>query len=446
MRNKQRKLQQTLENIDRKAQLAEKSKRDEVAKHMEKKQRLAELTSQNKEKIEEKHNRKMEQLMNRMDREEQQYENMKKQLIEATKERGPNQARDQEKYNRIQKVKQEREKIYQNRKENLLLKLHHKEEIINQNEKEKKLKTEILKEINDFKQKRKEIHKEKFKKELEMRQEEMVNKLKAEKEKQEAYEKQKEIVLEHKYTNQLIDQMKIHYFKELHFNMKVKNEIGTKEFDKMAKNLKSIPDEDCQEDDTSLPDRNKLKKRISSAFGFAMSQFKPASTIKPIRSSKNLAITSRGHDTSRKSKRGGTRGGSVANSKIHKAYSNKALLPPKTTQAKPSKKIRPTDEAKEARGIFITGISQKNDDNDTQNGQGDDGSEHASNKAEMRSTKNGDNKQPNEVNETTAQAKDTKPEHTVKQGDGKGSNSNNNIPITTPDRTAADTAPKAGGR
>lgn len=45
----------------------------------------------------------------------------------------------------------------------------------------------------------------------------------------------------------MIDQMKIQYFKELHHNMKIKNKIGTKEFDKMAKNLKSIPEEDCKE-------------------------------------------------------------------------------------------------------------------------------------------------------------------------------------------------------
>lgn len=105
--------------------------------------------------------------------------------------------------------------------------------------------------------------------------------------------KNKALILEHKYTNQMIDQMKMQYFKELHHNIKINNKSGIQDFDKMTQNLKSIPEEDCQEK-VKIPSKGKLKMRINSAFGFAMSQFKSASSIKPIRSIKALSITERG--------------------------------------------------------------------------------------------------------------------------------------------------------
>ena len=54
--------------------------------------------------------------------------------------------------------------MYQEKKDNMLVKLHYKEEILKKREKEKQLKIEILKEINAFKQKRKEINNENFRK------------------------------------------------------------------------------------------------------------------------------------------------------------------------------------------------------------------------------------------------------------------------------------------
>lgn len=97
---------------------------------------------------------------------------------------------------------------------------------------------------NEEKQKRKDIVKEAYLKKLELRQKDLSRKLEIEQAKADAYAKQKEVVLENKYTNQLIDQMKVSYFKEMHYNMKVHNKVGTEEFDKMANNLKSIPRED----------------------------------------------------------------------------------------------------------------------------------------------------------------------------------------------------------
>lgn len=100
----------------------------------------------------------------------------------------------------------------------------------------------------------------------------------------------------------MIDQMKMQYFKELHHNMKIKNITGVQDFDKMTHNLKSIPEEDCQ-DIIKIPSKSKLKMRINSAFGFAMNQFKSASSIKPIRSTKTLSITERGGNSTIKRKR-----------------------------------------------------------------------------------------------------------------------------------------------
>ena len=101
----------------------------------------------------------------------------------------------------------------------------------------------------------------------------------------------------------MIDQMKVHYFKELYHNMKIHNKTGTEDFDKMTKNLKSIPEEDCQEK-VKMPSRGHLTQRINSAFGFAMKQFKCASTIRPVRSTQALSLTTRAYSNSRqKSKR-----------------------------------------------------------------------------------------------------------------------------------------------
>ena len=145
---------------------------------------------------------------------------------------------------RAERVKKEREKRIKNKKDNMLVKLHHKEQILKEREKEKQLKIEILKEINTFKQKRKDIKNEEYRKEMELKREEFLEKLKIEQEKADAYAKQRQMILEQKATNQVIDQMKVHYYKEMYLKMKIKNQYGSNDFDKMTKNLKSIPDED----------------------------------------------------------------------------------------------------------------------------------------------------------------------------------------------------------
>jgi nucleolar protein involved in exit from mitosis len=123
-------------------------------------------------------------------------------------------------------VLKENEKRYKEQKENLMIKLHQNEEVLKERQKKREKEIEELKRINEEKQKRKEIVKENYLKKLEKRRQELSKKLKEEQEKQEAIEKQKHAVLEQKSTNQMIDQMKVHYFKELHYNMKVKNQIG----------------------------------------------------------------------------------------------------------------------------------------------------------------------------------------------------------------------------
>jgi len=180
---------------------------------------LSDLTKQNRDKLDHEHNLRMKELMDKLQRKEKQLDDLKKEKY--SQERKIN-----ETTNRIEKVKKEREVNYQNKKENMLIKLHHKEEILKTREKEKQLRVEILKEINKFKQQRKDIYKENHRQMMEMRRQEFLDKLKVEQEKAEAYAKQREMVLEQKYTNQMIDQMKVHYWKELYYNMKIQNKVG----------------------------------------------------------------------------------------------------------------------------------------------------------------------------------------------------------------------------
>lgn len=204
---------------------------------MENKRKLAEMTQLNREKLELEHFEKMKELMDRLqtrgseiDKEKLDKLSKDKKLAKSTE--------------RVEKVKKFREKMTKAKKENMLIKLHQKEQTLKEIEKEKQLKIEIMKEINTFKQKRKDINNENHKKKMELQREEFLEKLKVEQEKVEAYAKQKEMIMEHKHTNQVIDQMKVQYWKEMYYNMQVKNMYGTDEFDKMAKNLKAIPEED----------------------------------------------------------------------------------------------------------------------------------------------------------------------------------------------------------
>lgn len=234
--------------------------------------------------------------------------------------------------------------------------------MLKERQKKREQETEELRIRNEQKQKRKEMIKEKYLKKLEERRQELSEKLRIEQEKADAYERQKEVVLEHKYTNQMIDQMKVQYYKDLHYNMKIQNKFGPEEFDKMVNNLKAIPEEDCREDAVEPPDPSKLKKRINSAFGFAMKQFKLASNIKPIRSQKALSITARGNTSSQQKTRRAGRGGSMVNSNIHKVYSNTQYsTSTKPSQPKLTKKLSERDGVKAAKNIFITGIKDEPD-------------------------------------------------------------------------------------
>jgi hypothetical protein len=245
-----------------------------------------------------------------------------------------------------------------------MIKFHHNDQIIKERQKERERNTEELKKKNEEKQKRKDLIKEAYLKKLDLRRKELSDKLKMEQEREDAYNRQKEVVLEQKYTNQMIDQMKVHYYKEIYYSMKVNNQTGTEEFDKMTKNLISIPVEDCARN-TNVPNKLKIRQRISSAFGFAMNQFKNAKTIKPVRSAKALSITARVKDNIQtRSKKNKTRSGSTTS--IHKAYStgvnNKEFQ--KAIQVKNTQKVKAAEDIEKAKNIFITGgEDHEQDDN-----------------------------------------------------------------------------------
>jgi hypothetical protein len=245
-----------------------------------------------------------------------------------------------------------------------MIKFHHNDQIIKERQKERDKNTEELKKKNEQKQKRKDMIKEAYLQKLDSRRKELSDKLKMEQEKEDAYNKQKEVIIEQKYTNQMIDQMKVHYYKEIYYNMKVNNQTGTEEFDKMTKQLISIPVEDCARQ-TNAPDKLKIRKRISSAFGFAMNQFRNNKTIKPVRSAQALSITARVKDAVRtRSKKNKTRGGS--NSSIHKAYSTGTtnINIQKAIQSKNTQKVKAAEDIEKAKNIFITGgEDQEQDDN-----------------------------------------------------------------------------------
>lgn len=241
---RQQQMQQMLENIENRVVQAEQARKDEINRYLENKNQMADLTQQNREKIEQEHKAKMDKLMKKLQDEEKNYENMKKELINMTKEKPLDQRPEDSKAKKLEKVKRECERRYQTRKENLLIKFHHNEEILKERQLKQQRETEELRKVNEIKQQRKEIVKQNYLNKLEKRRKELSKKLKIEQEKADAYAKQKEIILEHKYTNQVIDQMKVHYYKELYYNMKIQNKVGCEEFDKMAQNLKSIPEED----------------------------------------------------------------------------------------------------------------------------------------------------------------------------------------------------------
>lgn len=93
-----------------------------------------------------------------------------------------------------------------------------------------------------------------------------------------------------------------------------------------------------------------------------MKQFKIASTIKPIRSTRTLSLTVKESEnrSSKKGKRGHRKSGSVANSKIHQAYSTKMPLTEKNKDAK-EPLLGSIDEVKAAKGIFITNPNEENE-------------------------------------------------------------------------------------
>lgn len=237
-KKKKRKMEAKLKDIEVRVEAARQAIRERSNNHLE------ELTKVNKVKLGKEHKSKMEKLIQKLKDEELNYDNMIKELIQHKKEKPKFEQDDDMRINKLERVKLENEKRYLTRKENLMIKFHHNEQVIKERQKEREKFTEELKKKNEEVQIRKDMIKENYLKKLEMRRQELSEKLRIEKEKEDAYKKQKEIILENKYTNQVIDQMKMHYYKELHYNMKINNQTGTEEFDKMTKQLVSIPKED----------------------------------------------------------------------------------------------------------------------------------------------------------------------------------------------------------
>jgi len=234
----QQKMHKKLEEIEKRVLQAKEALTEKPPNHLE------ELTKQNRIRLEEEGRTRLEKLTQKLRDEEENYERMKQELIKIKTEKPFISHEENIKSDKIARVKRENELRYQTRKENMMLKLHHNEEILKQRQRKREKDTLELKKINEKKQLRKEVVKETYLKKLDSRRKELSKKLKEDQEKADALAKQKEVILEQKYTNQMIDQMKVHYFKELHYNQKVNNVVGTEEFDKMAQNLKSIPEED----------------------------------------------------------------------------------------------------------------------------------------------------------------------------------------------------------
>jgi hypothetical protein len=93
-----------------------------------------------------------------------------------------------------------------------------------------------------------------------------------------------------------------------------------------------------------------------------MNQFKVASSIKPVRSTHTLSITNKGstHQSTRKGKKTHRKSGSMINLKVHKAYSTKPLLSARSRDQK-ARIIKPSEQVKAAKGIFITGTDDDGD-------------------------------------------------------------------------------------
>lgn len=103
---------------------------------------------------------------------------MKQKLIEVTKEKHFTLRKEDPKFQKVERVKLEQEKIYLSRKEKLLLKLHSHEQTLLKRQQKREKETEELKRINEEKQKRKDIVKENYLKKLEARRKELSKKLK----------------------------------------------------------------------------------------------------------------------------------------------------------------------------------------------------------------------------------------------------------------------------
>lgn len=92
-----------------------------------------------------------------------------------------------------------------------------------------------------------------------------------------------------------------------------------------------------------------------------MNQFKNASTIKPILSTKALSITARGHDSVRtKSKKNKTRGGSVSG--FQKAYANSTTNKDSQKALQDKHKTKAAEDIVKAKNIFITGTEDQEQD------------------------------------------------------------------------------------
>jgi len=139
----------------------------------------------------------------------------------------------------------------------------------------------------------------------------------------------------------------------------------------MTQNLKSIPEEDCRAK-SKIPTKGKLKMRINSAFGFAMNQFKAASSIKPIRNTKTLSITERGGVNS-STKRRRIKGKSATSQGFFakSAYTKNSNLSTKGSQnPKTARKVKVVQEVKQAKNIFITGTEEQNTQQDPEKDKG----------------------------------------------------------------------------
>lgn len=136
---KQKNMEKMIHEIELKVQNAEKARRDEIQKFQENKKNFEGLTKQNREKLQETHNQKMEKLVKKLKDEEEHYENMKRELGKLRKG-----IVDSSRAEKLEKVKKHSERIYQTRKENLMIKLHHNEEILKERQRQRERHTEEL--------------------------------------------------------------------------------------------------------------------------------------------------------------------------------------------------------------------------------------------------------------------------------------------------------------